>query len=198
MLQAGRSTRASATSPQGNSSAVAGALSDAVDKHNERNPGTVDRSTSTTPRWTRSSPTRKCSFWHFRFDADSDMKMEALTNYMAKDQKIKKVYLINQNYSFGQAVSARGEARCSRASGRTSQIVGDDLHPLGQVKDFAPYVAKIKASGADTVDHRQLGQRHVAAGQGRQGRRPATSTSTPTTPASPACRRRWAKRASAT
>jgi branched-chain amino acid transport system substrate-binding protein len=31
------------------------------------------------------------------------------------------------------------------------EIVGDDLHPLGKVKDFAPYVAKIKASGADAV-----------------------------------------------
>ncbi|MNK88339.1 Leucine-, isoleucine-, valine-, threonine-, and alanine-binding protein precursor [compost metagenome] len=31
------------------------------------------------------------------------------------------------------------------------QIVGEDLHPLAQVKDFAPYAAKIKASGADTV-----------------------------------------------
>jgi branched-chain amino acid transport system substrate-binding protein len=31
------------------------------------------------------------------------------------------------------------------------QIAGDDLHPLGQVKDFAPHVAKIKSSDADTV-----------------------------------------------
>ena len=31
------------------------------------------------------------------------------------------------------------------------EIVGEDLHPLAQVRDFAPYIAKIKASGADTV-----------------------------------------------
>jgi branched-chain amino acid transport system substrate-binding protein len=31
------------------------------------------------------------------------------------------------------------------------KIVGEDLHPLAQVRDFAPYIAKIKASGADTV-----------------------------------------------
>jgi branched-chain amino acid transport system substrate-binding protein len=31
------------------------------------------------------------------------------------------------------------------------EIVGDELIPLGKVKDFAPYVAKIKSSGADTV-----------------------------------------------
>jgi branched-chain amino acid transport system substrate-binding protein len=29
--------------------------------------------------------------------------------------------------------------------------VGDDLHPLGKVRDFAPYVAKVKAANADTV-----------------------------------------------
>ena len=31
------------------------------------------------------------------------------------------------------------------------EIVGDDLHPMFQVKDFAPYISKIKASGADAV-----------------------------------------------
>lgn len=31
------------------------------------------------------------------------------------------------------------------------KIVGEDLHPIAQVRDFAPYIAKIKASGADTV-----------------------------------------------
>ena len=31
------------------------------------------------------------------------------------------------------------------------EIVGDELHPLFKVSDFSPYIAKIKASGADTV-----------------------------------------------
>ena len=134
---------------QGNSSAVAGALIDAVNKHNERNP---DKSilflnyAAVDPDFTNS----KCSFWHFRFDANSDMKMEALTTYMAKDQKIKNVYLINQNYSFGQAVSRAAKADLARKR-PDIKIVGDDLHPIGQVKDFAPYVAKIKASNADVV-----------------------------------------------
>jgi branched-chain amino acid transport system substrate-binding protein len=38
------------------------------------------------------------------------------------------------------------------------KIVGDDLHPLGQVKDFAPFVAKIKAAGADSVVTGNWGQ----------------------------------------
>ena len=134
---------------QGNSSAVAGALTDAVAKHNERNPdnlilyfnyGAVD------PALTND----RCSFWHFRFDADANMKMAALTSYMATQRKIKKVYLINQDYSFGQA-TAKAAREMLPKKRPDIQIVGDDLHPLGKVKDFAPYVAKIKASGADTV-----------------------------------------------
>jgi len=134
---------------QGNSSAVAGALSDATAKYNSRNPdnamlflnyGAVD------PALTND----RCNFWHFRFDADADMKMQALTNFMQTQKKIKKVYLLNQDYAFGQAVSKAARAMLTQKR-PDIQIVGDDLHPLGKVKDFSPYVAKIKASGADTV-----------------------------------------------
>ena len=134
---------------QGNSSAVAVALSDAVQKHNERNPGkeiVYLNYAAVDPDLTNS----KCHFFHFRLDANSDMKMEALTTELAKNQKIKKVYLINQNYSFGQAVTRAAKADLKRKR-PDIEIVGDDLHPLGQVKDFAPYVAKMKAAGADTV-----------------------------------------------
>jgi branched-chain amino acid transport system substrate-binding protein len=134
---------------QGNGSSVAIALSDAVQKHNERNPGTEIlylNYAAVDPVLTN----EKCHFMHFRFDANSDMKMEALTTFLAKDQGIKKVYLLNQNYSFGQAVSRAAKADLARKR-PDIQIVGDDFVPLGQVKDFAPYVAKIKASGADTV-----------------------------------------------
>jgi branched-chain amino acid transport system substrate-binding protein len=134
---------------QGNSSAVAGALTDAVAKQNSRNPdatilylnyGAVD------PALTND----RCNFWHFRFDADADMKMAALTDYMATQKGIKKVYLFNQDYAFGQAVSKAAREMLGKKRPDV-QIVGDDLHPLGKVKDFAPYVAKIKASGAETV-----------------------------------------------
>ena len=134
---------------QGNGSSVAGALIDAVQKHNDRNPNQSIlylNYAAVDPDFTNS----KCSFWHFRFDANSDMKMEAMTNYMAKDPKIKSVYLINQNYSFGQAVSRAAKADLARKR-PDIKIVGDDLHPLGQVKDFAPYIAKMKAANADVV-----------------------------------------------
>ena len=134
---------------QGNSSGVALALIDGVNKHNERNPGkeiVFLNFSAIDPDLTNS----KCSFWHFRFDANGDMKMEAMSSYMAKKPEIKKVYIIGQNYSHGHQLSRAAKETLKRKRPDV-QIVGDDLHPIGQVKDFSPYVAKIKASGADTV-----------------------------------------------
>ena len=134
---------------QGNGSGAALALIDAINKYNERNPGKEVlylNYAAVDPDLTNS----KCSFWHFRFDANSDQKMEALTSYMAKDPSIKKVYIIGQNYAFGHQVTRAAKEYLKRKR-PDIQIVGDDLHPIGQVKDFSPYIAKIKASGADTV-----------------------------------------------
>src|SRR6516164_1562874 len=134
---------------QGNGSAFAAAISDFVGKYNDRNPGKeviYFNYAAVDPVLTN----EKCSYWHFRWDANSDIKMEALTNYMKPRQDIKKIYLINQDYSFGQAV--RAEAKKMIAAKRPDiQIVGDELHPLAKITDFSPYVAKIKASGADSV-----------------------------------------------
>jgi len=134
---------------QGSSSGVGLALMDAIDKHNQRHPGkevVYLNYGASDPDMTNS----RCSFWHFRFDANSDMKLEALTSYMAAKKDLHKVYIIGQNYSFGHQVSRAVREYLGRKRPDV-QIVGDDLHPIGQVKDFAPYVAKIKASGADTV-----------------------------------------------
>ncbi|RZI39858.1 branched-chain amino acid ABC transporter substrate-binding protein [Herbaspirillum sp. HC18] len=134
---------------QGNGSGVALALIDAINKHNERNPGKEVlflNYAAVDPDLTNG----KCSFWHFRFDANSDQKMEALTSYIEKNPNIKKVYIIGQNYAFGHQVTRAAKEYLKRKR-PDIQIVGDDLHPIGQVKDFSPYVAKIKDSGADTV-----------------------------------------------
>lgn len=141
---------------QGNGSSVAAALEDFVTKNNSRNPGKellYFNYAAVDPSLTN----EKCSFWHFRWDASSDIKMEALTNYMKNTPSIKKVYLINQDYSFGQSV--RTEARKMLAAKRPDiKIVGDELHPLLKVTDFSPYIAKIKASGADSVVTGNWGQ----------------------------------------
>jgi len=134
---------------QGNGSSVALAITDAVQKHNERNPGkeiVFLNYAAVDPALTN----EKCSFWHFRFDSDADMKMAAMTDTIAKDAKIKRVYLINQDYSFGKAVAAAANKMLVEKRADI-KIVGDELHPLQKVNDFSPYVAKIKASGADTV-----------------------------------------------
>ena len=141
---------------QGGGSAVAAAIEDFVTKSNSRNPGKellYLNYSAIDPSLTN----EKCSFWHFRFDAGSDIKLEALTNYLAKQSSVKKVYLINQDYSFGQSV--RTEARKMLAAKRPDiTIVGDELHPLLKVTDFSPYIAKIKASGADSVVTGNWGQ----------------------------------------
>ncbi len=141
---------------QGNGSGAAAAISDAVGKHNERNPGkevVYINYAAVDPDLTNS----KCSFWHFRMDADTSMKMEALTSYMQEQPNVKNVYLINQNYAHGQQVSKYFKETMARKKPDV-KIVGDDLHPLGQVKDFAPFVAKIKAAGADSVVTGNWGQ----------------------------------------
>ena len=141
---------------QGNGSSVAAALSDFVTKYNDRNPGkevlffnyaAVDDSLTND----------KCSFWHFRWDANSSIKMAAITNYLKGLPNVKKVYLINQDYSFGQSlrILARDMLKAKRPD---IEIVGDELHPLLKITDFSPYIAKIKASGADSVVTGNWGQ----------------------------------------
>ena len=141
---------------QGNGSAFAAAISDFVTKYNERNPGKeviYFNYAAVDPVLTND----KCSFWHFRWDANSDQKMEALTNYMKDRKNIKKIYLINQDYSFGQAVRATALTML-KAKRPDIEIVGDEMHPLLKITDFAPYIAKIKASGADSVITGNWGQ----------------------------------------
>jgi branched-chain amino acid transport system substrate-binding protein len=92
----------------------------------------------------------RCNFWHFRFYPSSEMKIEALTTYMKTRPDIKNVYLLNQDYTHGQQVSKASKAYLARKR-PDIQIVGDNFVPIAQVRDFAPYIAKIKASGADTV-----------------------------------------------
>ena len=134
---------------QGNGSSVALALVDAINKYNERNPGKEViylNEAAVDPDLTNS----KCSYWQFRYDADTTMKMEAMTTYMKDQKDIHKVYLLNQNYSHGQQVAKYAKEYLKRKR-PDIEIVGEDLHPLAQVRDFAPYIAKIKASGADSV-----------------------------------------------
>ena len=134
---------------QGNSSSTAAALLDAINKHNEREPARrvlFLNYSAVDPVLTN----EKCSFWHFRFDAHADMRMAALMAVLKDDLGLRSVYILGQDYSFGQAV-ARDARRQLGLLRPDVLIVGDELHPMGRVKDFSPYIAKIKASGAQAV-----------------------------------------------
>ena len=134
---------------QGNGSAVANALNATISRHNRRNPGQeilqINYS-AVDPILTEDN----CSFWHFRFDAHEVMKLNILTDYIASNPDIKSVYIIGQDYSFGQILSDTSIALLKEKR-PDIEIVGSELHPIGQVKDFTPYVTKIVSSGADAV-----------------------------------------------
>jgi branched-chain amino acid transport system substrate-binding protein len=141
---------------QGNGSSVGAALTDWVSKYNDRNPGKemlYFNYAAVDPVLTND----KCSYWHFRWDANSDIKMAALTSFMKTQPDIKKIYLINQDYSFGHSVSQTARAMLKEKR-PDIEIVGDEFHPLLKVTDFSPYIAKIKASGADSVITGNWGQ----------------------------------------
>jgi branched-chain amino acid transport system substrate-binding protein len=133
----------------GGTSAIVSGLIEAVNTYNERNPGKEVlylNHQAIDPDFTEA----RCSFWHFRFDPHVHMRMFALTGHIARDSAVKKVYLINQDYSFGHQVETSAK-RYLTAARSDIAVVGEERHPIGRVKDFAPYVAKIKAAGADTV-----------------------------------------------
>jgi len=134
---------------QGNSSATAAALIDAINKHNDRDPARrvlFLNYSAVDPILTN----ERCSFWHFRFDAHADMRLSALMDVLVEDRSVDSVYLIGQDYSFGQHVVRKSREMLTQRR-PDLKIVGEELHPMGRIKDFLPYVAKIKASGAQAV-----------------------------------------------
>ncbi len=119
-------------------------------KHNRRNPDEsilfLNHSAVTT-----SFTNELCSFWHVRFDANVDMKVAALATQIGRDPSVSKLYMLNQNYAYGQAFQSAAQQFLGERAPNV-ELVGDELIvPFGKVLDFTPYIAKIKASGADTV-----------------------------------------------
>ena len=143
------STPACASSPRATARVRRSPSRSSSPKYNERNPGKevlYFNYAAVDPSLTN----EKCSYWHYRWDASSDIKMAALTNFMKDKPAIKKVYVIGQDYAFGHSVR-KAAAEMLKAKRPDIQIVGDELHPLLKITDFSPYIAKIKASGADSV-----------------------------------------------
>jgi ABC-type branched-subunit amino acid transport system substrate-binding protein len=155
-LQAAIDAGARAVVTGGSGSSVVSALVAAAARHNERNPDRailVLNHSSIDPDLTG----KACNFWHFQFEANSAMKMKAIANYVKKQPDVKNVYLFNQNYAHGRQWARYGQELVGLAR-PDIKFVGSDLHPIGSVKDFSPYVAKIKNTGADSLITGNWGQ----------------------------------------
>ena len=155
-LQAAVDKGARAIVTGGSGSSVVAAIVKSVERWNQRNPGKellVINHSSIDPELTG----KGCSFWHFQTEASTAMKMKAIANYIHRTPAIKKVYLLNQDYAHGHQWASYGKDMVGAAR-PDIQFVGEAFHPIGKVKDFAPYVANIKQSGADSVITGNWGQ----------------------------------------
>lgn len=135
---------------QGTSSNNALDIIEQLNKYNERNPDHpvlfLNHSAVTT-----SFTNDQCSFWHFRFDSNVDQKLAGLLTAMGRDHRVKRVYMLNQNYELGRSVEVAATKMFPERV-PNAQIVGDELIvPFGKVQDFTPFVAKLKAANADSV-----------------------------------------------
>ncbi len=133
---------------QGASSAIAGQITADVQKYNARNPGKEVLYLNVGGQAMELTGS-KCHFYHFRWNTNGEARFRALLA-AAKDANAlgKKVYYIGQNYSWGQDVQHFTQ-EYAKQYGYT--VVGDVLHDVNKIQDFAPYVAKIKESQADDV-----------------------------------------------
>ena len=126
---------------------VAAAMIDGVAKYNARNPDHRVLYLNCAALATDLT-TDKCDFWHFRFAGNVSMRVETMVRSLPKT--LKTVYLINQDYLYGQSVAADLKSFLTKLR-PDIKILGEDLVPLGKVKDFSPYISKVKASGAEAL-----------------------------------------------
>lgn len=128
----------------------ASAVNNFISKHNRRNEG--NEMAFLAHSATDSAITNEnCTFWQAVFDPTVEMKLHALLEGMAAEGVGEKIFMVNPDFSFGHAVD-EGFKRLANAEGSGIELVGAELMaPFGQVQDFTPLVARVKASGADTI-----------------------------------------------
>lgn len=126
---------------------VGAALIDGVSKHNARNPDNRVLYMNCGALATELT-NDKCDFWHFRFAGSVEMRAATRIRSLPKD--VTKVYLINQDYLFGQSVQADTKKWLAKLRPDV-QIVGDELMPFGKVQDFSSYIEKFRSSGAQSI-----------------------------------------------
>ena len=113
---------------------VAAAMIDGVSKHNARNP---DHRVIylNCAALANELTNEKCDFWHFRFAANVSQRVETLIRALPADMST--VYLINQDYLFGQSVQADMKSYLARLRPEI-RIVGDDLVALARSRTSRP------------------------------------------------------------
>lgn len=134
---------------QGNGSNVAFALVNWVKKHNRNNPNdkmVYFNYAAIDPGLSNSD----CGFYHFNFDANVNMKMAGLVDYLRTHKNVHKVWLQNMDYSFGHSVAQAAKTMLHKVR-PDIKIVGDKFTPIGKTKDYTPYIHEIKKSGAQVV-----------------------------------------------
>jgi branched-chain amino acid transport system substrate-binding protein len=133
---------------QGNSSALAAQISQAVGRHAKRNPDKAVVYLDVVGAAMELTGS-KCEFYHFRTSPDVGSVVKALLLGMKQAGKLgTRVYAINQNYSFGQDIN---NAVKEHAKALGYEVVGETLHELQKVQDFAPYVAAIASKSPSAV-----------------------------------------------
>jgi branched-chain amino acid transport system substrate-binding protein len=133
---------------QGASSAIGGQITADVQKHNARNPGKEVMYFNVGAEAMEFTGS-KCHFYHFRWNGNAEIRLRAMLTAMKEANVLgTKVYVIGQNYSWGHDVQKLVKEYAG-FGGYT--LVGDVIHDVNKIQDFAPYVAKIKEAGPDTV-----------------------------------------------
>ena len=126
---------------------VGAAMIDAVSKHNARNLDNRLLYLNCGALATELT-NEQCDFWHFRFTVNVDQR--AVARIKTLPASVKSVYVLNQDYLFGQSVQ-KATTKYLAQYRPDIKIVADELMPFGKVQDFSAYIAKIRASGAQSL-----------------------------------------------
>ncbi len=135
---------------QGNSSATAAALIDAIDKNNERDPSRrvlFLNYSAVDPVLTN----ERCSFWHFRFDAHADMRVTALMQVLQDDKSLQARLPDRPGLQLRPVGAARIAAAARGRCGRTCRSSATNCIRWAASRTSRPTRRKIMASGAQGV-----------------------------------------------
>lgn len=84
----------------------------------------------------------------FRVSLNTSMHAAATVEAL-RDRPFKKVFLLNQDYAFGHSMAAAYKKALDRVRPGW-ELVGEEYHPIATT-DFAPYLVKVRASGAEVL-----------------------------------------------